>query len=281
MQESTTREPVKLWFLATGAFIGLALAAVGLLDLTVRGDDLPSSAAARVNDVLIDGENYREALDRLQSDSRNPLDDADRRWVLDRLIDEELLVQHGLAMGMAHSEHNVRGALVRALISSATAEADASNPEEADLKKFYSDNIGQFTTVSALAIRAWTTPFKNIAEELAEDLEAGEAFVASPEFTPIAAIPSSLLPIAKLRDYLGPTLTARVQQQNEHEIAVYPATGTSYVVEVLQKEAPQAAPFRSVQNQVLIKYRQSLADQALRDYIAELRERASIVTRPL
>lgn len=274
------QQPPKLWLLATGAFIGLAMAAYGLLDYNKSSADLPADVAARVNNITIDEENYQEALLRLQSDSRNPLDEEDRRWVLNRLIEEELLVQHGLALGMAHSEHNVRGALVRALISSATAEADASNPEAAELLQFYEDNIGLFTTVSAIAVRAWTTTDRSLAEDVAEDLAAGDAFVASPEFVPVSSLPSGLLPISKLRDYLGPTLTTHIQQQSEHAVAVYPGSDISYVVEVLQRDAPQPAPYESVKNQVLLRYRQSLADEALRDYVAELRDRATIVTRP-
>lgn len=279
------QETPKLSLLAAGALLGLAIAAFGLLDYNGQATGLPDNAIARVNDALIDQDGYADALERLRNDSRNPVDAEDRQWVLDRLIEEELLVQHGLALGMAHSEHNVRGAVVRALISSATAQAKASNPEESDLRQYYADNIGLFTTVSAVAIRAWTLPDAELAEELARNLNRqltdSKELVIPAELSPVLGLPGGLLPIAKLRDYLGRTLTAHIQQQAEHTIAAYAGVSTSYIVQVLQKEAPQAAPYESIEMQVLIKYRQALADEALRKYIDELRDRATIEVRPL
>ncbi len=69
-------------------------------------------------------EAYERVLAALAADSRNPVDDADKRRLLDRLIDEELLVQRGLELGLASSDGAVRKAVAGAMIESIVAEAD-------------------------------------------------------------------------------------------------------------------------------------------------------------
>ena len=94
--ESSRRASV---LLSIGSAVGLAVAAASLME--APGDAaLPADVVAKVNGVPVRRDDYLRAVAALASDRRNPLDDADRRYVLDRLIDEELFVQHALALGL-------------------------------------------------------------------------------------------------------------------------------------------------------------------------------------
>ncbi len=88
--------------LALGAAVGIAAAAAGLL-LGDAGDagGLPDDVVALVNGTPVRLADYERAVVALASDRREPLEDEDRRYVLDRLVDEELLVQRGLELGFA------------------------------------------------------------------------------------------------------------------------------------------------------------------------------------
>ena len=266
------REPVRVRLLAAGALAGLACAAFGLLDFR-SGGELPEFAAARVNDTVISKQSLGEALSRLQHDSRELLSADDEEWVLNRLVEEELLVQHGLALGLAHSEHNVRATIVQSLITAATAEASASNPDDATLEAFYEANRALFSAPPAVALRVWTTP----DEALASAMVAGEADIQSGDAERIRALPESLMPISKIRDYLGPTLTTRISQRRVTGIFSETVSEKHFIIQILALENSETPPFASIRSEVLARYRQTSADQALRDYIDLLRRRATVI----
>lgn len=266
------REPVRLWLLAAGALVGLACAAFGLLEFRSMVG-LPDFAAARVNDTVISKQTLGEALSRLQHDSREPLDASDEEWVLKRLIEEELLVQHGLALGLAHSEHNVRATIVQSLITAATAEASASNPNDAELQQFYAGNRALFTAPPAAALRVWTAT----NEELAAAVIAGEADPSAEGLERFTALPESMMPMSKVRDYLGPTLTGRISQRQQAGFYSETIADKYYLVQILELQEPETAPFESIKGEVLARYRQDSADRALREYIDLLRRRASVL----
>src|SRR5262249_60782483 len=94
---------------------GCAPAAAGLVDPAVTsGHALPPGAAARVNDALVSADDYARSLDALERDRRGGAVPSDRRLVLDRMIDEELLVQRGLELGLARQDARVRRDLTAA-----------------------------------------------------------------------------------------------------------------------------------------------------------------------
>lgn len=252
--------------------MGLACAAFGLLEFKST-EGLPEFAAARVNDTVISKQALGEALSRLQHDSREPLDASDEEWVLNRLVEEELLVQHGLALGLAHSEHNVRATIVQSLITATTAEASASNPDNAELEKFFADNRTLFTAPPAVALRAWITGDADFAAAVV----AGDANVESGGAERVMALPESMMPMSKIRDYLGPTLTGRISQRQQTGFFSETVADRHYIVQVLELEEPEAASFASIRGEVLARYRQDLADRALREYIDLLRRRASVL----
>ena len=66
------------------------------------------NAIAVVNKTPIMMESYLRALDRYQNDSKDSLSDDDKSWVLQRLIEEELLVQRGFSLGMITTDNDVR-----------------------------------------------------------------------------------------------------------------------------------------------------------------------------
>eukprot|EP00481_Brizalina_sp_1-RS-2013_P003034 TRINITY_DN8201_c0_g1_i1.p1 TRINITY_DN8201_c0_g1~~TRINITY_DN8201_c0_g1_i1.p1 ORF type:complete len:110 (+),score=7.49 TRINITY_DN8201_c0_g1_i1:174-503(+) len=86
--------------LIVGAILGLLLAATGLLNQPVQ---LDKTAAAIVNGKLISKQDYLNYLSLLAKDKRNPLTDNDRRHILNRMIEEQLLVARGIDIGLAES----------------------------------------------------------------------------------------------------------------------------------------------------------------------------------
>ena len=271
-----TREPADLRWLAAGVVLGLLATGYGLLDRDKQAGELPENVIARVNDVQIRSESFDRALERQQLDSTDPLSTEDRLWVLQRLIDEELLLQRGLALGMAESESEVRNAIVRSLIASVTAQADAADPSAEDLQAWFLQNPERFTYSSALAIDAWVSDDQNSAQAYAAALRSDTSAMAGDDLAPLPGLPSGLLPPEKLRDYVGPGISSAIERLPEGLVAVYARQGRWLVVRIVEKQESRVADIAAIRPQVLVEYRRELADQSLRSYLDDLRTQASV-----
>jgi peptidylprolyl isomerase len=280
------------WLLAAGALAGVAAAAASLLGPAGAAPSLPDDAVARVNGSIIRSEEYERLLAALEADRRTPLGDEDRRRVLDRLIEEELLVQHALALGLARSDRRVRADLVSAVLGSLAAAGDAYAPGEDEIRAFYAENSDFFAGPGRLHVRqvfvavgpegedAARERARRAAERLreGEPIEAVRAELGSPE---VAPLPDAMLPPAKLREYLGPTalLVALDLAPGATSEPVRSAQGY-HVLSLLEREAGGAPPLEEIVPQVRAELRRRADDRALRERLDQLRAEADVVVAP-
>lgn len=280
------------WLLLAGAAIGLALSAWGLLERRV-GDHAPRSGALSSEEAAIVGErvirrvDYERMLAGVERDLRNPIDDATRRRVLERMIDEELLVQQALALGMAAADRRVRGELVSGLVDSLVAEADGDAPSASEVEAHYRANLDFFTRPGRLRVQTLFFSSKRTGEPALERAAEASARLAAgdaPEEVEkrlgdprVAAVPDAMLPVAKLRDYLGPRLVAALA---ELEPGVWSepidAADGVQLVRILEREAQDAPPFAEVEALVRQDLVRRRGDAALRSYLDTLRRQARI-----
>lgn len=271
--------PRNITILAAGACAGIALAVYGLL----TGDaprDLPADAAARVNDRLIGNAQLADALAALGSDSRDALDQTDRDWILRRLMEEELLVQRALELDLGHTDRAARHALVDAMIRRITRDAAARLPAEDELRAWYADNRSLFAGAPRLRVQARAAPDEAAAhalrERLARHRDDGEAAAAAAG-EPVAGLPDALLPPTKLRDYLGPRVTAALSNAPRGEwLAPLPYAGRWIVARVAGRSEAAAPPYGEIRDRVEAAWRRAQMDTALARYLDELRSRAEI-----
>src|SRR5262249_43593601 len=119
--------------LGVGVTVGLLLAAVGALMPTTS--NFSGNIVAWVNGKAITSHDVELVLQRLNHD-RAALPE-ERREALQRLIDQELLVQRGVEIGLLESDRTVRKALVMAMIDAIVADVLAKEPTEEELRAFY------------------------------------------------------------------------------------------------------------------------------------------------
>ena len=260
-------------WLVAGALAGLLAAGFGILRQADSGNVLPANALARVNEQIITRDNYDRALARLGTN--NTSDDAGA-WVLQRLVDDELLVQRGLELGMAQSDSAVRNAIIDSLIASVTAEADAVSPDDEELHQYLSENADRFSFVPSLSVAAWRTNDEAVAQSFVNALRNDSSTTTSDAIGPIPDLPPGLMPVEVLRDFLGPGITAAAADMPVGSSAVFARRGRWLVVQVLEKESAVVTDLSAIRNRVLLDYRRSLADQTLRDYLDDLRRRADV-----
>jgi len=255
-------------WLVVGALAGLAAAAVGILRQSPSGTDLPDDAIASVNDVLIGRDIYERALERVG--------DSDRSGLIERLVDDELLVQRGVELGMTESATEVRVAIVNALVASVTAEADAADPDDGVLLDYLADHADRFSYTAALSVEAWQTDIEPVAQEFIAALRSGGTAITNDRIGPLEGLPAGLTPLEVLRDHLGPAITAAAAEMPDGSSAVFARRGSWLVVRVLARERARVENLATIRNRVLLDYRRNLAERMLGDYLDGLRERADV-----
>jgi hypothetical protein len=241
------------WLLVAGLAGGAVLAAIGLR--AGPQPPLPPQAVARVADRLILREAWQRAVAAVAADRRAPLTPQDERHILERLVDEELLVQHGVALGLVEHDARLRSTLVAEVIQAAIQSARAE-PDESRLRAFYEEQRALFAPAARLRVRAWR-------------VAAGGARAP---FEP--AVPEALLPVAKLQAYLGPALTQRALAQAAGA-AVTARDGVE--LEVLEAQPAAAPPFEDIRAEVRHEYLRRADEAAVRELLAQLRARTPIV----
>ena len=247
--------------LVLGLVGGAALAAAGLVVGTIQAD-LPPQAVARVNQRLILRDAWLRAVAAVASERRAALTDEDQRRILDRLIDEELLVQHGIALGLVEQDARIRSELVSEVMLAATT-AESADLTEDTLQRFYNDNIDFFTPPARLRVAVWRMD------------AAGKRM----DFQP--PLPNLLLPPAKLQTYLGPALTAKALSLRPNEpIETAGGAGGRVVLEVLEKQASEAPAFERIKDQVKSEARRRADEAAVRALLADLRSSNRVVVKP-
>jgi len=269
--------------LAAGVIVGLGLAMAGLVDDPLPGAGLPAGAVAVVNGSVIAAADLDRAVTALDADRRTPADDAERARLLDRLIEEELLLQHAMDLGLVRRDPRIRGQLVAGVVEAVVAEADASEATDEELRAFYEANRGYFVRPGRLRVRRYRIAGSDEAarvraDEITRALRAGRTPPAADQAA--IPVPDALLPLAKLQQYLGPALTAAAGRL-EPGVASQPIAqgGAWQVLQVIEREPDVTPPFEEIRPAVEEEARRRGGEAALRRYLDDLRRRAVVITR--
>ncbi len=278
--------------LAAGAAAGVALAATGLVrGARLPGSDLGPGEVARVNGAAIRTDELERLVGALAADKRSPLTEADRARVLDRLVEEELLVQRAVEIGLVDSDPAVRKSLVQALIESVVAEAESEEPDAAALRRFFDEHreyfgAGERLRVERLVFRdgergAARPRAEEARKVLGEGRETAQAVGERLADPPLLALPQAPLPPAKLREYLGPALldAARAVPEGAWTEPLPGAEGLE-LLRVAERRAAETPPYEAVAAQVAAEWRRERGDRALREYLELLRAEADLVVAP-
>lgn len=277
------------YLLLAGTVLGIVFAATGMLEESSKppAEDI----VAEVNDWSIRRDDYNNFLQLLARDKRNPLTEEDKRHVLDRMIEEKLLIQRGVEIGLIESDPQVRKTIANAMINSVVTETSTLQPEEKELRKFFADNINYFAKPARLRVQQLAFKKRSASDEVYA--RAAKAFAALQQGNSVAEvqeqyadpqilnIPNVLLPPHKLREYIGPTLLKVAEQMQPGSVSPAQQTSGGYsILLVLENEPSSAVDFDKVREQVENEYRRRAGDKALRDYLDNLRDEADVVLAP-
>lgn len=286
------RPPRSALLLAIGAATGLALAAWGLLG-NAASARLPAGAIARVNGTVVRSDNFERLVAAVVQDMRTPNEEKARKRVLERMIDEELLIQRALDLGLIHLDRKVRADLTSSVIASVVNDVKDLEPSADELERFFEENKEYFTRPGRLRANQI---FFRVTPEGGQDPEAGGAqerarkagarLAAGDDYEAVKAelgdfeispIPATMLPPAKLREYVGPTLLRTILDLEIDQWSEPVRSGSGiHLVQLVARERATTPPLAKIREQVRVDWRRRQGDRALRSYLDELRARAEI-----
>jgi parvulin-like peptidyl-prolyl isomerase len=107
-----------------------------------------------------------------------------------------------------------------------------------------------------------------------EPLGAVRTALGSAEVSPV---PDALLPPAKLREYVGPTVLRVALEAQPGTWSAPVRSGSGYhVLAVVEREPPATPPLDEIRDEVRAEWVRRGGDRALRRYLDELREGAEV-----
>ena len=275
-----------LILLAFGALCGILTALVELLEVP----ELPQGSVAMVNDKIISLQELNRVLAILESDKNSPLTDSDRRFVLDRLIDDELMVQQGKNLNLLRLDSNVRNSLIRAVSETVMAQSAPSVPDKPTLTNFYQSNLAFFSRPALLEVQQIFFRSKSDNEHnLQRAQRARSALLKHGDFAEVKSefgdpltidIPATLLTPVKLKDYIGSSLVDVASRLDVGEISQPVRTAKGVHLLILRERQDAGAPtFDSISELVLKEYQRRSYETTMTEYLSWLRDEADIVIK--
>jgi len=272
--------------LVLGVFVGISLAIFSSIQDTNFGAD--NKWVARVGDIEISREKYLLQLEGLNLDKRVPLKEEDRAFVLERMIEEELLIQRAKDLGMFSTNTMIRGAIVQQMINMIISENSLDIVSTSQLKEFYEANKGFFTSADRLRLKQiYFSDEKGGALERAQNaylyLVQGNNLdvIDSKSDESALEVPNTLMTLSKVREYIGPSLMQLAKMLKPGEFTSPKKVIGGYKIIVLLERRDASPPdFKEIRDRVKSEYQKRKDDEALRDYLNKLKKWYEIERQP-
>ena len=214
-------------------------------------------------------------------DKRSPITQEDKEYVLERMIEEELLIKRAIDLGMLNNNPMARGTIVQQMIKTIISENDRYEISENELKEFFQENKGFFTKSSRLRVQQIYFSdelFKGRALEEAQKAfnllqEGRELKMVSMLGSPSALkIPNSLMTLSKVREYIGPSLM-NLAKNLEVGTSTPPVmvSGGYKIIYLLDKELAKTPDFNEIKSSISSEFLKRRDDQSLRKYLENLK----------
>ena len=268
----------KLLLLAS--IIGTFLAIYSIMETNKNFSSLPDNIIATVNDKIIPIDKYQTVINLIQNDKRDELTKADREMVLDRIIEEELLVQYAYKNGFLEADDLLRKSIVRSVVDSIVEQALSVVPAEEDLLKFYEANQQIFTTDEKYRIVILSSKNRS-------DIDEGKVIWQSnydltllrQTFKRIDRldIPTGFISKIRLGTLIGPLLRDKVLSLQVGETSEVLKTIYGYSIVTLVDKKDRVIPeFKEISEIVLQEYKRQQREEILEELLKDLKRQSDI-----
>jgi len=239
------------WLLAGGMLVGAAAAVFYIARVPDKAVPV-GDVAIWVNDRPISRESYGQALAAVAGDRKDgKLRAEDRQRVFDRLVDQELLIDRAIELGLHERDPQIRNQLTTAMIDFLVLQAadDARAARESDLREFHRRESFRFER----------NPVYRIAVE-------GSAM----------PLPDGFLLAKEIEQRLGPTAASKVTELEMGASATIASPSGDVVVTLLERRGGGVAPFEEAHEAVEAAYLRARSEAAVREFLDAARKRSDI-----
>lgn len=259
--------------------MGITLASIDLFEAKPPLS-LQSNSVARVNGVDISSDQYRSVIKGLSDARGKPVSQEQAIYILDELIDEELMIQRGYEIGLLQLNSLLRNNMKNALLESIIAENAEFEPDDETLRKFYEENKDYFTGNKRVRITYMSFMDEDKAKQAFNAIEAKESFESVKNAFAdkgILEIPDSLLSLKDLRKYLGPSLSEKIfSQATTITPILFYHQDRWHIANILEIQNQLTPEFTDIKNLVIKEYQRKENEKAIKNYISWLRKNAKI-----
>ncbi len=200
--------------------------------------------------------------------------------LIQRLIDDELILQRAESLGVLEADPGIRKLLARSTINKINTESQSLPISESQLRDFYDNHQAVFQTPARFAVQAARFLTAEEAMTARRQILAGSRLsetVSSADGAVLMKMPRSLLPTHMLRRYLGTGLTDVILQLDQDRLSPPIAQdGGLYLLHLLKQQPSQVIPFQQAQSDIIIEFRSRQRQRALSEALALYKERADI-----
>ena len=200
--------------------------------------------------------------------------------LIQRLIDDELILQRAESLGVLEADPGIRKLLARSAINKINTESQSLPISESQLRDFYDNHQAVFQTPARFAVQAARFLTAEEAMTARRQILAGSRLsetVSSADGAVLMEMPRSLLPTHMLRRYLGTGLTDAILQLDQERLSQPIAQdGGLYLLHLLKQQPSQVIPFQQAQSDVIIEFRSRQRQSALLEALVLYKERADI-----
>jgi hypothetical protein len=278
--EASAGLPRATLLLLAGAGLGLAGAmwsALGVGSAVERYGD----AIAVVDGTPIARSVFDSAIEGLASAKRTPLTEAEKREALERIIDEELLLQRALELGLGESDPQSRKALVNAMLQFSIADASRRTPSEAQLKAFYAERPRLIAPQPLLSVRgvSFSAQGEARARAFKAALDAGTGFDAAVKQAGAEGLllPGGPVVPSKIAEYAGASVRdAALSLQPGQSIGPLAIANRLVFVHLVERTETPPPPLDAVRDIVLEEWQKRETEKAFAAYVEGLRRKARI-----
>ena len=268
----------KLLLLAS--IIGTFLAIYSIMETNKNFSSLPDNIIATVNDKIIPSDKYQTIINLIQNDKRDELTKADREMALDRIIEEELLVQYAYKNGFLEADDLLRKSIVRSVVDSIVEQALSVVPAEEDLLKFYKANRQTFAIDEKYRVVILSSKNRS-------DIDEGKVIWQSnydltllrQTFKSIDRldIPTGFISKIRLGTLIGPLLRDKVLSLQVGETSQTLKTIYGYSIVTLVDKKDRVIPeFKEISEIVLQEYKRQQREEILEELLKDLKRQSDI-----
>ena len=254
-------------------------------------------AVALVNDVVISEDQFLKYASNLGADIQ-PEDDVEiLELLLERMIEEELLVQRGIELDLHKKDIGVRKEMIKQVIDF-IIQVEKNQISEEDLKDFYNKNIGKYTPIQKIQFQSiyinslnkesvllgTESDLKTLQPKLSklyENLKTTDFIEIKSSFDEnnFFEVPDKLINIKDCNLLFGKSICNQIALLNLDEVSQPIFFDNGYFIFKLIDRIKQEIDeeyYNEIKEKIIFDYNNGLDDEKLKKYLKYLKDNSDI-----